>query len=139
MTDTPPGDEPRDRAPTDASLYALEKLAQAVDEQGHCRPAGGARPPQRNRLGAGRRDALCGDRRGRPDSCGHKGSRATGINNAAAHLEMETSPEMDFLSADSRQHGPVQAKHAYVEAGAPLENKLRHYLTHDAAELETMT
>ena len=32
MTDTPPGDEPRDRAPTDASLYALEKLAQAVDE-----------------------------------------------------------------------------------------------------------
>ena len=66
-------------------------------------------------------------------------ARATGINNAAAHLEMETSPEMDFLSADSRQRGPVQAKHAYVEAGAPLENKLRHYLTHDAAELETMT
>jgi hypothetical protein len=32
MTDTPPGDEPRDRAPTDASLYALERLAQAVDE-----------------------------------------------------------------------------------------------------------
>src|SRR6516164_1915553 len=32
MTDTPPDDEPRDRAPTDASLYALEKLAQAVDE-----------------------------------------------------------------------------------------------------------
>jgi hypothetical protein len=32
MTDTPPGDEPRDRAPTDASLFALEKLAQAVDE-----------------------------------------------------------------------------------------------------------
>jgi hypothetical protein len=32
MTSTPPGDEPRDRAPTDASLYALEKLAQAVDE-----------------------------------------------------------------------------------------------------------
>jgi hypothetical protein len=32
MTDTPPCDEPRDRAPTDASLYALEKLAQAVDE-----------------------------------------------------------------------------------------------------------
>ena len=32
MTDTPPGDEPRDHAPTDASLYALEKLAQAVDE-----------------------------------------------------------------------------------------------------------
>ena len=32
MTDTPPGDEPRDRAPTDASLYALEKLAPAVDE-----------------------------------------------------------------------------------------------------------
>ena len=32
MIDTPPGDEPRDRAPTDASLYALEKLAQAVDE-----------------------------------------------------------------------------------------------------------
>ena len=32
MTSTPPGDEPRDRSPTDASLYALEKLAQAVDE-----------------------------------------------------------------------------------------------------------
>ena len=32
MTDRPPGDESRDRAPTDASLYALEKLAQAVDE-----------------------------------------------------------------------------------------------------------
>jgi hypothetical protein len=32
MTSTPPGDEPRDRPPTDASLYALEKLAQAVDE-----------------------------------------------------------------------------------------------------------
>jgi hypothetical protein len=32
MTSTPPGDEPRDHAPTDASLYALEKLAQAVDE-----------------------------------------------------------------------------------------------------------
>jgi hypothetical protein len=32
MTSTPPGDEPRDRAPTDASLYALEKLAHAVDE-----------------------------------------------------------------------------------------------------------
>jgi hypothetical protein len=32
MTDTPPVDEPRDCAPTDASLYALEKLAQAVDE-----------------------------------------------------------------------------------------------------------
>jgi hypothetical protein len=32
MTSTPPGDEPKDRAPTDASLYALEKLAQAVDE-----------------------------------------------------------------------------------------------------------
>jgi hypothetical protein len=32
MTDRPPGDEPKDRAPTDASLYALEKLAQAVDE-----------------------------------------------------------------------------------------------------------
>jgi len=32
MTDAPTGDEPRDRAPTDASLYALEKLAQAVDE-----------------------------------------------------------------------------------------------------------
>ena len=32
MTDTLPGDEPRDRAAIDASLYALEKLAQAVDE-----------------------------------------------------------------------------------------------------------
>jgi len=32
MTSTPPGDEPRDRPPTDASLYALEKLARAVDE-----------------------------------------------------------------------------------------------------------
>ena len=32
MTDAPTGDDPRDRAPTDASLYALEKLAQAVDE-----------------------------------------------------------------------------------------------------------
>jgi hypothetical protein len=30
MTDTPHG--PQDRASTDASLYALEKLAQAVDE-----------------------------------------------------------------------------------------------------------
>jgi hypothetical protein len=39
MTDTPPGDEPRDRSPTDASLYVLEKLAQAVDElaTGSCR------------------------------------------------------------------------------------------------------
>ena len=32
MTSTPPGDEPRDRPPTDASLYALEKLARAVAE-----------------------------------------------------------------------------------------------------------
>jgi hypothetical protein len=34
MPSTPPGDEARYRAPTDASLYALEKLAQAVDELG---------------------------------------------------------------------------------------------------------
>jgi hypothetical protein len=32
MTDMLPGDEQRDPAPTDASLYALEKLAQAVDQ-----------------------------------------------------------------------------------------------------------
>ena len=32
MTSTPPSDEPREHAPTDANFYALEKLAQAVDE-----------------------------------------------------------------------------------------------------------
>jgi hypothetical protein len=43
MPDTPPGDEPRGRAPTDTSLYALEKLTQAVDELATC-TTGSTRP-----------------------------------------------------------------------------------------------